>query len=64
MQLWTAFCLAIMAGGYFGILSIQTNILSAVVISNASIGIVLAFIGNFFFRSRLQKIEITIKHGC
>ncbi len=61
LQIWAAFCLAIMAGSFFGIIKIQTYIFPAIFLNNFIAAVVLGFVGLLFFRSQMHQLENRIR---
>ncbi len=62
IQIWAAFCLAILASDYFNIFEIRTVVWQAIFINNWIVGISFGLIGLLFFRSKINRIEMRLAH--
>jgi len=61
MQIWAAFCLAILASGTFTDFKINTNFFQLFIFDNFVVSSILGVLGLFFFRYSLRKIESMVK---
>jgi hypothetical protein len=57
IQIWAAFCLAILASDFFNFFEIRTNIAQFFVLNNFRVALMLGVIGYMYFRSQLHFIE-------
>ncbi len=63
VQIWAAFCLAIFASQFLGVVEIRTSTQQIIAINNFVIAILFGLTGFFFFRSRLRRIERMVHTG-
>ena len=60
MQILAALCVALIAGQYFKLFTIQSDFLGVVIINNFVSAGILGFVGFMFLRRKLEEIEDTI----